>query len=67
MTEANTIPHLYLKEEVDLTSLSEIRELIKKDKNITYMTLLIKSFSLALLKYPILNSTYDSTKPFEYT
>jgi 2-oxoisovalerate dehydrogenase E2 component (dihydrolipoyl transacylase) len=26
MTEANTIPHLYLKEEVDLTELAEMRE-----------------------------------------
>lgn len=62
MTEANSIPHLYLKEEVDLTELAEMREQLKKEKNITYMTLLIKSFSLALTKYPILNSTYDPSK-----
>lgn len=67
MTEANTIPHLYLKEEIDITSLAEFREKIKKDKNITFMTLLIKTFSMALLKYPIINSTYDVSKPFEYT
>lgn len=59
MTEANTIPHLYLKEEIDITNLAELREKIKKDKNITFMTLLIKTFSMALLKYPIINSTYD--------
>ncbi|CAD8086584.1 unnamed protein product [Paramecium sonneborni] len=67
MTEANSIPHLYLKEEVDLTELAQMREQLKKEKNITFMTLLIKSFSLALTKYPILNSTYDSTRQFEYT
>ncbi|CAK76981.1 unnamed protein product (macronuclear) [Paramecium tetraurelia] len=67
MTEANSIPHLYLKEEVDLTELAQMREQLKKEKNITFMTLLIKSFSLALTKYPILNSTYDPTKQFEYT
>ncbi|CAK71772.1 unnamed protein product (macronuclear) [Paramecium tetraurelia] len=67
MTEANSIPHLYLKEEVDLTELAQMREQLKKEKNITFMTLLIKSFSLALAKYPILNSTYDPTKQFEYT
>lgn len=59
MTEANSIPHLYLKEEVDLTDLADMRELLKKEKSITFMTLLIKSFSLALTKFPILNSTYD--------
>ena len=67
MTEANSIPHLYLKEEVDLTDLADMRELLKKEKNITFMTLLIKSFSLALTKFPIINSTYDSSNPFEYT
>lgn len=67
MTEANSIPHLYLKDEVDITELADLRELIKKEKPITYMSLLIKSFSLALLKFPIINSTYDVTKPFEYT
>lgn len=31
------------------------------------MPFFIKTFSLALLEYPIMNSTYDPEKPFEYT
>ncbi|KAL4488323.1 hypothetical protein ABPG72_019173 [Tetrahymena utriculariae] len=69
MTEANTIPHLYLKDEYDLTNLTLLREQIKKSQNqsITFMTFFIKAFSLALKEYPILNSLYDVNKPFEYT
>lgn len=40
--------------------------MLKKQENITFMTLFIKSFSLALFKFPILNSTYDESKQFEY-
>ncbi|CAD8067560.1 unnamed protein product [Paramecium primaurelia] len=66
MTESNTIPHLYLQEEIDVTSLSLFREELKKQQNITFMTLFIKSFSLALLQFPILNSTYDPSVPFQF-
>ncbi|CAD8070336.1 unnamed protein product [Paramecium sonneborni] len=66
MTESNTIPHLYLQEEIDITSLSSFREELKKQSNITFMTLFIKSFSLALHQFPILNSTYDSNAPFQF-
>lgn len=31
------------------------------------MPFFVKAFSLALNEYPILNSTYDVSKPFEYT
>lgn len=31
------------------------------------MSFFIKAFSLALSKFPILNSTYNVEKPFEYT
>ena len=34
---------------------------------ITFMPLIIKAVSLALNQYPIINATYDKTKPFEYT
>lgn len=68
MTESNSIPHLYLKDEFDLTELTAMREQLKKISPIpiTFMSLFIKSFSLALLKYPSLNSLYDKSKPFEY-
>lgn len=31
------------------------------------MTFFLKFFSTALLDFPVLNSTYDPEKPFEYT
>lgn len=31
------------------------------------MTFFLKFFSAALIDFPILNSTYDPEKPFEYT
>lgn len=33
MTESNTIPHLYLKDEYDLTQLNELRETLKATQN----------------------------------
>lgn len=30
------------------------------------MTIFVKAFSLALLDFPIINSTYNDQKPFEY-
>lgn len=34
--------------------------------SVTFMPFFIKAFSMALTQYPILNSSYDPTKPFEY-
>jgi len=31
------------------------------------MSFFIKAFSMSLSKYPIVNSSYDLAKPFEYT
>ncbi|EGR34705.1 hypothetical protein IMG5_003380 [Ichthyophthirius multifiliis] len=69
MTESNKIPHLYYKDEFDLTKLSEIRQQWKKqlNNNVSFMTIFIKSFSLALQDFPILNSHYNTNTPFEYT
>jgi len=37
-----------------------MRKIIKNnDKKVTLMGILIKTFSLALKKYPIMNATYD--------
>lgn len=69
MNASNTIPRLTLCEDIDLTTLSALRDSIKKSqqKSITFMSFFIKSFSLALLDFPLLNSLYDDDKPFEYT
>ncbi len=64
MSEAvTTIPHFAYVDEVDITELFELRLKLKADYadvvNITLMPLLIKSLSLALVKYPIMNSRVD--------
>lgn len=69
MTESNKIPHLYLHEEFDITETEKMRKTIKgSGKKVTLMGILIKTFSLALRKYPIMNATYDpQVNEFEYT
>lgn len=69
MTESNKIPHLYLHEQFDITETEKMRKIIKNnDKKVTLMGILIKTFSLALKKYPIMNATYDpNLNEFEYT
>ena len=63
MTESNKIPHLYLHEEFDITNTEKMRKAIKANQTkVTLMGILIKAFSLALKKYPIINSTYEPDK-----
>ena len=63
MTESNTIPHLYLHEEFDITETEKMRKTIKNNQTkVTLMGILIKTFSIALKKYPIINSTYEPEK-----
>ena len=60
MTESNTIPHLYLHEEFDITETERMRKTIKGNQTkVTLMGILIKTFSIALKRYPIMNSTYE--------
>ena len=64
MSEAvTTIPHFAYVDEVDVTELVGLRLQLKADYadivNITLMPLFIKSLSLALVKYPIMNSRVD--------
>lgn len=67
MTAANSIPHLYVQEEIDLTEAKAFRETLKKNnQKITFMSIFVKAFSLALSDYPIINSLYDPETPFEY-
>lgn len=67
MTASNSIPHLYIKEEIDITETVKFREILKKQgHSITFMSIFLKSFSLALKDYPLINSVYDPERPFEY-
>ncbi|OTF69719.1 hypothetical protein BLA29_006341, partial [Euroglyphus maynei] len=64
MTKSLNVPHFGLSEEIDLTRLVELRPEMRKiseDKNvqISFMPFFIKSASLALNEYPILNSKID--------
>ena len=69
MTESNTIPHLYLHEELDITEVEKMRKALKEsNKKVTVMGILIKTFSLALKQFPKMNSTYNpEINPFEYS
>lgn len=68
MTAANSIPHMYLMDEIEVTELIKMRNYIKKElkKSITFMPFFLKAFSLAMLEYPMVNAFYEpATKPFE--
>ena len=68
MERALKIPHFYLMEEIDLSEVREMRNAVKKESgvNISYMPFLIKSFSLSLKEFGIINSIYDESNRFEY-
>lgn len=66
MTESLKIPHFTYSDEVNVTSLVEIRNSLKEDAEtlgvkLTFMPFFIKAASLALSKYPILNSSVDES------
>ena len=68
MTAANSIPHMFLMDDIEVTELVRMRNYIKKElkKNITFMPFFLKAFSLAMLEYPMINAYYyPETKPFE--
>jgi len=68
MTAANTVPHMFLMDEIEVTELIKMREYIKKvlKKNVTFMPFFLKAFSLAMLEYPMINAFYNpEKKPFE--
>ena len=68
MTESNTIPHLYLHEEFDITEIDKMRKALKEsNRKVTVMGILVKTFSLALKQNPKMNSVYNpSVDPFSY-
>lgn len=61
--ESITTPHLYYQQTFDV---SEAVAIAKK-ANISLLSILIKTFSLALKGYPKMNSTYSLSNPFVYT
>uniref|UniRef100_T1PEE2 Dihydrolipoamide acetyltransferase component of pyruvate dehydrogenase complex n=1 Tax=Musca domestica TaxID=7370 RepID=T1PEE2_MUSDO len=65
MTESLKIPHFAYSDEIDMTRLMEFRNQLKEvakengvDK-LTFMPFCIKAASIALSKYPIVNSSLD--------
>ena len=60
----STIPHFTFVDEVDVTELIQLKEKIKStyadQVKITLMPLLIKSLSLSLSQFPIMNSRVDN-------
>jgi 2-oxoisovalerate dehydrogenase E2 component (dihydrolipoyl transacylase) len=67
MTAANAIPHFGYCDEIIVDSLIQLRKDLKqiaesKGVKLTYMPIILKATSLALLKYPILNSSYDAAE-----
>lgn len=65
MTAALKIPHFTYSDEVNVTELVKLRDTLKCDATaqygikLTFMPFFIKAASLALTKYPILNSQLD--------
>jgi 2-oxoisovalerate dehydrogenase E2 component (dihydrolipoyl transacylase) len=63
MSLAAKVPHFHYLEEIKCDSLIELKALFQKenkDQNIkhTFLPFLIKSLSMALSKYPLLNSSF---------
>jgi len=64
MAEALQIPHFGYKDEVDMTQLVKLRAELKdaclqRGIRLSYMPFIVKACSMALLHYPILNSSLD--------
>ncbi|KAI1289335.1 Acyltransferase component of branched-chain alpha-keto acid dehydrogenase complex [Halotydeus destructor] len=64
MTESLKIPHLGISDEIDMTNLYNLRGQLKKlsqekGLKISLMPFFVKAASLALLKYPLLNSSVN--------
>lgn len=65
MTESLKIPHFAYSDEIDMTKLMEFRNQLSHGAKelgvpkLTFMPFCIKAASLALTKYPILNSSLD--------
>lgn len=63
MTMASKVPHFHYVEELNCNSLVELKTAFQRQKSDqgvkhTYLPFLIKSLSMALSKYPMLNSSF---------
>ena len=64
MSEALKIPHFGYYDEIDMTNLVQLRKDLKnvcesRGVKLSYMPFIVKAASLALLQYPIINSSID--------
>jgi 2-oxoisovalerate dehydrogenase E2 component (dihydrolipoyl transacylase) len=62
MTLASRVPHFHFLEEIDFSNIVKLKEAFKnenKDQSIkhTFLPFLIKSLSMALTKFPLMNSS----------
>ncbi len=59
----STIPHFYVRQEVDAGPISALREELKRlEKSVTINDFIIKAVAIALKKHPEVNSGYDAQK-----
>lgn len=72
MTRSTNIPHFLFADEIDFSTLSQLRKRLNMSlatspkegiNKLSYMPFLIKAMSLSLLHYPVLNARLDSTDP----
>ena len=65
MTSSLQVPHMIYSDELNVNNLTEVRDSLRPlamDRGVqklTYLPFFIKAASLAMLKYPVLNSTID--------
>merc|ERR1719312_495832 len=64
MSESLKIPHFGYYDEIDMTNMVQVRKdlqqmSVERGVKLSYMPFLVKAASLALLHYPILNSSLD--------
>ncbi|XP_076928435.1 lipoamide acyltransferase component of branched-chain alpha-keto acid dehydrogenase complex, mitochondrial-like [Bidens hawaiensis] len=67
MTAAASIPHFHFIEEIKCDELCTLKDVFQKQNSdpsvkFTFLPILIKSLSMALAKYPLLNSTFNLEK-----
>lgn len=63
MTMAAKVPHFHYFEEVNCNALVELKAALQKENKdqsvkLTFLPFLIKSLSMTLSKYPLLNSSF---------
>lgn len=59
----STIPHFYVRQDVDAGPISALREELKRlEKSVTINDFIIKAVACALKKHPEINSGYDAQK-----